>query len=216
MEIYNKFIINNHNKASEFFYDYGIPERSLIDWCGGLLHDNDNFVDIGSHIGTYSIKLAHCCAKVYAFEASKQTYNQMCGSIALHEIRNIDTFNVALSNTNSENEVLWHVSIDGGGNSLIKPEENLIIKNEFVKVAQLDDYNLTNVTLIKIDIEGNELNCLKGATETIKTNRPKILFESNKDDNNRKELFDFLKSLNYQINNINGYCNMFIAYPQRS
>ena len=191
MEIYNKYIINNKDGASQFFWDYGIPERSLIEWCKTLVNNFTNFIDIGSHIGTYSISLAKYVNKVYAFEASKLTYNQLCGSIALHDIHNIETFNVALSNENT-NKFLWHVSIDGGGNSLIKPPDNLI----------------------KMDIEGNELNCLKGATETIKHSRPKILFESNKDDNNRKELFDFLESLDYNISTITMYPNMFIGYPK--
>ena len=213
MEIYNKYIINNKDGASQFFWDYGIPERSLIEWCKTLVNNFTNFIDIGSHIGTYSISLAKYVTKVYAFEASKLTYNQLCGSIALHDIHNIETFNVALSNENT-NKFLWHVSIDGGGNSLIKPPDNSIINNELVKVTQLDDYNLTNISLIKMDIEGNELNCLKGATETIKHSRPKILFESNKDDNNRKELFDFLESLDYNISTITMYPNMFIGYPK--
>ena len=43
----------------------------------------------------------------------------------------------------------------------------------------LDSLELNNIDLIKIDIEGNELNVLKGALETIQRNKPIIEFEYN-------------------------------------
>lgn len=68
---------------------------------------------------------------------------------------------------------------------------------------------MTNIGFIKLDVEGHEKEVLEGSVETIKRNNyPKILFESwdeHYEKNNypsiklRKELFDFIKSLGYNI-----------------
>ena len=61
-----------------------------------------------------------------------------------------------------------------------------------------------------MDIEGNELDTLSASIETIiNSNYPPILFECN---GNNHELFNFLSStIGYNIININGYPNMFLA-----
>jgi hypothetical protein len=60
-----------------------------------------------------------------------------------------------------------------------------------------------------MDIEGNELEALKGAVETIqKSQYPKILFESN---DKNKDLFSFIINMGYIIIDISGYPNMFLA-----
>lgn len=46
-----------------------------------------------------------------------------------------------------------------------------------VKMTRLDDYGLTNVDLIKIDVEGAEMQVLKGAKEIIRQCKPVVLFE---------------------------------------
>jgi hypothetical protein len=65
-----------------------------------------------------------------------------------------------------------------------------------------------------MDVEENELDVLKGATETIiRSNYPKILFESNPTDLTRQHaLFEYITNiLNYRIINIGGYSNMYLA-----
>jgi hypothetical protein len=65
-----------------------------------------------------------------------------------------------------------------------------------------------------MDVEENELNVLKGATETLKrSDYPKILFESNPADTVRRtDLFEYLTNeLNYKIIAIGGYSNMYLA-----
>ena len=64
-----------------------------------------------------------------------------------------------------------------------------------------------------MDVEDNELNVLKGSLDTLKnSNYPKILFESNKTNNiTSNELFNYLKDLQYNIIQISGFTNMFLA-----
>ena len=68
----------------------------------------------------------------------------------------------------------------------------------------LDDIGFEDVKLIKIDVEGHELEVLQGGVETLKANNyPPIIFEAWTwkpwYQEKRKALFDYLKGLGYHI-----------------
>jgi FkbM family methyltransferase len=73
-----------------------------------------------------------------------------------------------------------------------------------IETYPLDDFVFTNVKLIKIDVEGHELEVLQGATMTIEENNyPPIIFEAWTwkpwYQEKRKALLDHLEGLGYQI-----------------
>ena len=65
----------------------------------------------------------------------------------------------------------------------------------------LDDENIKGtVGLIKVDIEGHEICFLRGAVETIKRDKPTILFEEALiNENGSSEVIDYLKGLEYEF-----------------
>lgn len=200
--------------------DGGIPEHPLIKWAmKSVFSKNKNFVDIGAHVGTYSILFASNkrCKNVVSFECQKNTYNYLCANIALNNSGNITAHNVALGSPEQEGSAtLKVISVDGGGSSIVDlPTHKNAFRSEIVEVKTLDKFNIEDIGLIKIDVEGNELNVLKGAVETLKkSNYPKILFEAWSHDwfvEQKKELFSFLQDIGYGIIPINGYSEMFIA-----
>ena len=69
--------------------------------------------------------------------------------------------------------------------------------------------------MVKIDVEGSELDVIKGSVETLKrSNYPPILFESWNEEwyeKNKQELFQFISSLGYAIYPVMGYPHMYIA-----
>lgn len=191
-----------------YYLNNGLFENSLIEWCKEMGNLEKNMLDIGAHTGTYSIALSKYFNKVYAFEPQKMTYYALCGSVALSNCENIECINYGLG---SQEQVgrrdLNIISNDGGGSTIL--DISNCIKKECISIRTLDSFNLKNIGFIKIDIEGNELNMIKGSINTlVESNNPSILFENN---NNNKELFDFICELGYTIININGYQNMFLA-----
>lgn len=73
----------------------------------------------------------------------------------------------------------------------------------------LDSYNYTNVDIIKIDVEGYELNVLEGASQTIANNRPIVQVECVETQPRAfgktiQDLFDYFNSRNYVITTADG------------
>lgn len=212
------FLTKSNNPTTDHMKKYGIFEWSLIRWCEQFLSFDKNFIDIGAHMGTYSIHLSHFCKNVYSFEAEQNTFYNLCGGISLNGRNNIKAYHIALGN-DDKMLTLNKVSEDGGGSTLdsdipLLSKQN-VIGREIVQMKKLDSFNLDNIGFIKIDVEGWELEVLKGAKNTLERNNyPKIIFEAWPDDwyhDKKKELFDYIKDLGYSIHTISNVNNMFLA-----
>jgi FkbM family methyltransferase len=107
-------------------------------------------------------------------------------------------------------QALKIVSHDGGGSSLNPSPNERVLREESIVIHTLDSYNIQNIGFIKMDVENNELNVLKGAVNTIKNSEyPSILFESNCEN---PALFGFLKTeFGYKIISVSGTANMYLA-----
>jgi len=195
-----------------YYSTHGLFESSLIEWCKQYCNKNQIFLDIGAHSGTYSLCLSDLCKKVYSFEPQQQTYYALCGSVCLSNKKNVECIRVGLGSPEQVGiKTLNIISPDGGGSS-IQSQISQVLSVEEIEIRTLDSFQLDNVGFIKMDIEGNELDCLKGSVETIKrSGNPTIIFESNTPNN--PELFNYIvKELGYRsVFPITGVNNMFIT-----
>lgn len=180
------------------------------------------FIDVGAHIGTYSIVLGKVFDQVFAFEPEPHIYNILCANMALHNLSYKSTLlNCPVSD---KVETVNYVMLDsfGGNNYCYKEGEvddwkelysHCTDKTVFTQDAlMLDCFKFENVGLLKIDVEGFELNVLRGAVDMLKRNNyPPIIIESwdpdtapNEDlrvkyETMRTELFDFVRGLGYSV-----------------
>ena len=209
----------------DYYYKRGLFESSLIEWCKQFCSKDGLFLDIGAHTGTYSISLAQHCKTVFSFEPQRMTYYALCGSVALSNINNIHCFQIGLGSLDQVGKTQLRIrSNDGGGSSICNIDNAEILAEEEIIVQSLDGFfemqdneNLPPIEFIKMDVEYNELNVLKGAIHTLqKNNYPTILLEANTDSELNKDLFDFLENvLYYKVVSINGYNNMFLAVRKK-
>jgi FkbM family methyltransferase len=196
----------------DYYHRRGLFECQLIEWSKQFATQDKIFLDIGAHTGTYAISLAHKFERVVAFEPQRATYYALCGSVALSGLSyTIDCQPFGLGSEEQVGEqTLKIVSNDGGGSSLNPGSMETVLREETICVRTLDSFHLTNVGFIKMDVENNELNVLRGALHTLReSGYPTILFESNGDN---PALFGFLKeALGYRIVSISGVVNMYLA-----
>lgn len=216
--------------VAKWFYESGIAERALINWTlENLIKEDKNFVDVGAHIGTYSWICGRKAKHTYAFECDPKTFCYLAANVALHQLEDkISLFNTALgAHEQGKTAILYKRSEDGGGNGIkLLSDKDVSLTKTIVSVKPLDDFELDEIGLIKIDVEGNELEVLKGAQRTLeKNNFPPILFESWGDWKEREgiparkikeELFSYLISMGYVVSTITGARDMFLASHARS
>jgi FkbM family methyltransferase len=149
---------------------------------------NDIFVDVGAHIGTYTIPIAKKAQKVIAFEPNKYTFDLLTKNISLNHLTNIVAYNLAASKKEGslsftyEDLPSWSRIIDGDQSTNVTVRENA--KGHDNNIHLVNTIDLDSVLLkedrvdwIKIDVEGHEMDVLEGAMQTIRIHKPKIVTE---------------------------------------
>jgi len=215
------FLMHRDESAQCQMHSVGVPEAAIVNWAKQQFGDKTKaFIDGGAHMGVYSIVLSDSFKEVHAFEAQKRTYFQLCGNLFLNEKENVRPYNVAITSPPKANQIttLSIVSKDGGGSTVCEPHAP-VLATEKVKTMTIDSYHIENVGLIKLDIEGNELNALEGAKNTIeRSNKPPIIFEANNDSwyiEKKEELFKYLNQTGYDIVEIKPFDNMYAALKRQ-
>ena len=200
----------------------GCYERDLVDWAIQFASPEKQFVDIGAHMGSWTLVLAEHFREVHAFEPQRLIYQQLCGNAALNGLTNVFAHNVGLDVAPTR-LTLQRPGVDRGSSSA-RPEvadqfieQGVALSAETIDVVPLDSFAnvLTSVGLVKIDVEGLELRVLMGALQVLRNNELPRLFvecwsaEWYRED--KEKLLSFLEDLGYQIVRIRGYDDMLLA-----
>lgn len=158
-------------------------------------------VDIGAHIGTFTLSASLKVGKegkVIAIEPENGNFNQLNKNLILNKIENVVPVNIGISDSNGEKD--FFITSNYVGHSL-SPHWPFINKIR-IKVKTLDtllkELNINKIDMLKIDVEGAELEILKGAKETlIKNPRLKIAIASYHYPGEVQEIIEYLKKMNF-------------------
>ena len=166
---------------------------------------NSAALDVGANIGNHSIYFSEFFGSVFAFEPNPRTFALLKVNSQFACINgNIKCFNYGLSDQNS-NLFLKSSQSNIGGSTIVSSSSSVGNDSVFlIDVKRADDITQLfnrDIALIKIDIEGHELQALKGAVELIKKNKPIILFEQHADEfiNGTSNVVNYLRELNYKF-----------------
>ena len=170
----NEYMFIPEARVAKDYFNTGFYEREYIDYViNNYISEEQNVIDIGAHIGMYTVSFSKKCNHVFSFECSPKSFNYLCANIALNKLDyKVTKFNCALSNVIGSTPYYIRDPNDGGGNGISKFECDNINDTPHITVSTntLDSYNLTNIGFIKIDVEGHEKEVLEGSIETIKRN----------------------------------------------
>ncbi len=222
------FWIDNSDFVMNKIYTRGVYERNTIRHLMRLIKDSKGvMIDCGANIGLYSLYFSRYApaATIHAFEPIKRTLDIFKKNIELNHAANIIVNQLGLSNRTGELD-LFIVEEENYG----RTSENNSGgegKKLTVPIDTLDNYcrknNIQEVSCIKVDIEGGELNFLKGAEGVISRSRKVVLVvEINEcsygSGYSPEDLFDFIVKLGFspfierdypfpmkKINALNGY-----------
>jgi FkbM family methyltransferase len=204
-------VYNRHDiyigRSLELYGEYSLGEIQLFEQ---IVRTGDVAIEVGANIGAHTLRLAQLvgrAGRVHAFEPQRIVYQILCANLALNSITNTHCY---LQGVGSSMRELPIPPIDyerpnnfGGipfGADATRDLSAAVSDVEVVPLVMLDRVlaSLAHLRLLKIDVEGMELDVLLGGRELILRTRPMLYVE-----NDRKErseaLVGALRTLGYDL-----------------
>ena len=183
-----------HTKGCEF--SKSTPSNSLNEIFVEKIYEVPGFIplngqtvyDVGASYGDGAIWWSKVHkAKVISFEPLPDIYKILKENISLNHVK-VDANNFALGNGSK-------VHSTRNGNMMGRSTD---IKSDTIMTTKLDDLDVKNMDLLKIDVEGFESDVIAGATKTIKMYKPNIIVETHSF-KLKRECHNMLTNLGYVL-----------------
>lgn len=195
----------------------------LTEFIENNLTKGQTFIDIGAHVGYFSLLAARRVGptgKVLAIDANPAAITQLEQNVARSNLSNVIVEHTACGG--SEGSVTLYYSSESNSSmaSLSGANAGTDVKIE-VKCTTIDHLirknALDRADLIKIDVEGAEMTVLRGMESTIRHMRPTIVLELEPSllksfGTTPAQINDFLTGLDYRFDSLGGHSN-FICQP---
>jgi FkbM family methyltransferase len=188
-----------------------VPVRN---WSKNLCEQTINFanqkrvaLDIGAHVGLTTLHWQSSFNHVIAIEPMPDHYR--CLVENTKKFNNIKTYNFGICN---EQSVMYGAYKNNNSGSFQLLDDNFKQprgqkkKTLYeIKTCRIDDFDFNEIDLIKIDVEGWELEVIKGAVKTLTNNRPVMMIEFTGGNNGKsfhkydeQDFLNIIKDLNYK------------------
>lgn len=191
---YGDFLVNTKDDfVGRSLISYGQYCETEVAFLSNIISEDSIVVDVGANIGALTIPLAKIAKRVFAFEPHPRLYNVLCGNIALNNLTNVEAYKVAIG---EKDEVKYCQDIEkfernNGAHSLVS--------DGAAEFAVHVTSSVPACNLLKVDVEGMELEVLKGAKQMIDVCAPFLWIE-----NDRQEKSDAL--IEYLIDELHYKC----------
>lgn len=185
------------------------PEFEKFVWDYLKVKEGEVFLDVGAHIGKYSLAVANIIGKkgqVISIEPYPETYQVLLENVRLNGFKNIQALRFAAWSQNCKKQ--FFISNNAGGHSLTpyeKPDERWPDQQPFITIQAkpLDDV-LDRIGMkvdwIKIDVEGAEIEVLQGLQKTLEHDKPNLIIEVRK--TNLQKLKEIMEQNRYHVERI--------------
>lgn len=177
-------------------------ELFQLERLGHLVPHGGVVLDIGSNVGNHAIYFARFtnARAVVAFEPNPALAAVLRRNMALNAAYKLDLSKLDVAIGSHEHEARIHVpDLTNWGNGRLIGD-GASDRTGFVatvRVRPLDAYTFDRVDLIKIDVEGHEIQALQGARKTIEQHRPVVFIEMSIA--TRHDVSQVFKALDYQV-----------------
>lgn len=147
-----------------------------------LIRPGTTVVDVGANIGMYTLFAARAVGlngRVFAFEPVPDLYRRLVGNVAVSRAGSVTTFEVALSDRRGT--APFHIGRSDSMGSLVRAQtpETIDVPTEPLDEF-LDRQAVTRVDVLKVDVEGAEMQVVRGAQRTLaRDDRPTLFIEHN-------------------------------------
>lgn len=221
----------NYSPAKAASKLYTIPHTGLFEpnetqYLSTLIEHDWVCFDIGACFGWYTTLFSMRCEDVHAFEPVRDNYECANDNIRLNNCRNVTLNQLALGNESATRSIFIPQTQVSG--SLRPHSERGKQRTTQIEVTTLDAYvsqhNISQIDLIKADIEGGEMDMLLGASNSLARFKPTLMLEIQAHSLAHfgyvpRNVFAYLARLGYQAHTVNDslklipYSHGVIALP---
>jgi FkbM family methyltransferase len=191
-------------------------EPEVVQWFPRFLQPGDRVIDIGAHVGYYTMMAALLVGdrgQVLACEMEASNYQRVLYNAALNQFSQVQAFHGAVGDRIQETEFFYNLDNDGGhalwnvGDHPFNTKSRESRFQTSVSMTTLDQlvdqYGFDQLTLLKIDTEGAEHLILQGGLQMLETLRPPFVivevngFGLQQLGSDQMQLRNFMASLGY-------------------
>ncbi len=160
----------------------GSGEPQTIKWF--RVAPGDTVVDVGAHVGRYSLIAARSASRVIAMEPIHSSFSMLRENVKLNCFSHVTALNIAISDQHGSRNMYTNNKANAATSSLEKEWSRGIGRGEPrgalpVECDTLDNVlgrlRLTSLDWLKVDVEGHEVHVLRGAKLTLRTTRRLII-----------------------------------------
>ncbi|MBI1257811.1 MAG: FkbM family methyltransferase [Chloroflexi bacterium] len=196
-------------EANLYFFGMDGRDRGEVIFFKSVIKPDDTVFDVGGNVGQISLLAAKRAPQgsVHVFEPAKDNYQRLLANIEINHFKNVTPNKNAVSNRKFDLTIYAPRTYNTGAISAY-PDAAWETDAETVQAICLDDYvterQLTRVNVMKIDVEGAEMDVLEGSQQLLRDYRPQVFMEVTasilaRANQTPKQVFDFWKALNYSI-----------------
>jgi FkbM family methyltransferase len=206
---YGTFCLLEKDLISNCIANYGHWEQHLYAFYSNFIQPEYVILDGGANLGFHTICFAALAnkGKVYSFEPQPLIFNLLSTNILLNGATDIvKQSRLGLGDKEEQlkmsplkDQIFSGDCINYGGRALTNSEEG----EEEVLLTTIDNLNLPKLDLIKLDVQGFELETIKGGEKTIKNNYPIFFLENYIEQEKDQKVIELLQEwgyINYRLN----------------
>jgi FkbM family methyltransferase len=173
----------NESELDKGTLDWFLPLKHEAPYWRQFMAEGRTFIDVGAHVGTWTLNLAKHFKRVFAFEPDPRGWQTLKKNLAINGITNVEVIPKAVSNVNGKTQL--NLFLNPCTNTMMDPaacgrsdapigalEVETITIDEFVKSHQIADLDF-----IKIDAEAAEMLIVEGALQTFRDQSPDFFVE---------------------------------------
>ena len=163
-------------------------------------HAGDTVLDIGANLGAYTLRYSRLVGprgKVHAFEPEPLTFRLLSFNIAFNHAGNATAFQEAVGDWNGTAD--FFISPTVTNHSMVDRDPRA--RRIQVPLTTIDTFQEEHVPpdLVKIDVEGFEMNVLKGAAGTLTSRRPRLQVEVHHPHSDGCDVCSYLDGFGYRL-----------------
>lgn len=205
--------LSDHIESQIYWQGVQAADRGEVELLKSIFRSNQVFFDVGANIGVFTLLAAKRLTQgsVHAFEPSQVHLQKLHENLNLNPYRNIVVNSFGLSDTSCRKTLYIPrdtIPLRNTGMATFFAEQSHNYIKEQVQVKSLDQYiaerAIPDVDIIKIDVEGSELDVLTGAVTTLSRYKPAVVMEVSRTHlaaagRSVEELFDFWRRMHYVL-----------------